>query len=138
MSFLTFLVHIHEKGGESMEEAPRYRVVRSDELKPSPRGTIAFEGEPDCSGVSMFLIDYQPGDGPGLHKHPYPETWVVRNGHARFTVGGQTVDAGTGDVVVAAEETRLTSSRMWVPADSTSFVFTPRRYSSKRIWNDDR
>jgi mannose-6-phosphate isomerase-like protein (cupin superfamily) len=89
-----------------MTERSLYRILRSEEQQRSSRGTITFEGEPYGSGVSMFLIDYQEvGDGPLLHKHPYPETWIVRAGTARFTVDEQMIEAKSGDVIVCAPET---------------------------------
>jgi mannose-6-phosphate isomerase-like protein (cupin superfamily) len=39
--------------------------------------------------------------GASLHVHPYPETWLVRAGQVRFTVGGQDVEATAGQIVVA-------------------------------------
>jgi mannose-6-phosphate isomerase-like protein (cupin superfamily) len=83
----------------------RYRVIRSGELEPSPRGTVTFEGKDYGSGVSLFLITSEPGVGPVLHKHPYPETWIVRNGNARFTADGQEIEAGPGDILVVVGET---------------------------------
>jgi len=65
-------------------------------------GTVRFEGGAYGAGVSFFLVNSQPGEGPELHRHPYSETWIVRSGRARFTVDGQTVDAGPGDIVVVA------------------------------------
>jgi mannose-6-phosphate isomerase-like protein (cupin superfamily) len=89
-----------------MSEESSYRIIRSGELERSPRGSLAFEGEPFGSDVSFFLIDYsRPEDGPDLHKHPYPETWIVRDGKARFTVNEQQLEAGSGDIVVCAAET---------------------------------
>jgi mannose-6-phosphate isomerase-like protein (cupin superfamily) len=89
-----------------MGERSRYRIIRSEEQERSPRGTVALEGEPHGSGVSMFIIDYhEVGDGPVLHKHPYPETWILRDGTALFTVDGQAIEANSGDVVVCAEDT---------------------------------
>lgn len=87
-----------------MMQESRYRVIRSGELQPSPKGTVTFEGKDFGSGVSMFLIDYEPGEGPDLHKHPYPETWIVRNGNARFTAGEQEIDGGSGDILVVQGE----------------------------------
>lgn len=81
-----------------------YRVIRSGELKPSPGGTITFEGEPYGSGVSMFLVNNEPGAGPDLHKHPYSETWVVRSGKARLTADGEDFEAGPGDMAVVGPE----------------------------------
>ena len=82
-----------------------HRVIRSDELPPSPGGTVTFEGEPYGSGVSFFHVNNEPGAGPDLHKHPYSETWIIRAGTARFTADGETVDAGPGDIVVVGVET---------------------------------
>jgi mannose-6-phosphate isomerase-like protein (cupin superfamily) len=82
-----------------------YRVIRSGELEPSPTGTVTFEGKLYGSGVSLFLIENEPGLGPDLHKHPYPETWIIRNGKARFTVDGQEIEGGAGDILVVQGET---------------------------------
>src|SRR6185503_19088733 len=35
--------------------------------------TAKYEGEPYGSNTSFFLVDTEPGQGPGLHLHPYPE-----------------------------------------------------------------
>ena len=84
-----------------MSATPAYSVIRSGELERSPRGTVAFEGEGYGSEVSMYLIQYHlVGNGPGLHKHPYAETWIVRDGNARFTVGEDVVHASSGDILV--------------------------------------
>ena len=84
----------------------RYRVIWAGELQPSPKGTVTFEGKDYGSGVSMFIINYhEVGEGPSLHKHPYPETWIVRGGRARFTAGDHELEAGTGDMLVVEAET---------------------------------
>ncbi|MEZ4702777.1 MAG: cupin domain-containing protein [Rhodothermales bacterium] len=80
-------------------------VIRSNALVPSPGGTILFEGGPHGANVSFFLVDNEPGAGPALHVHPYPETWIVREGRARFTVDGEVIEAGAGDIVVVEAET---------------------------------
>jgi mannose-6-phosphate isomerase-like protein (cupin superfamily) len=82
-----------------------YRVIRAGELARSPGGTVTFEGESYGSGVSFFLVDSAPGVGPGLHRHPYSETWIVRSGKARFAAAGEYVEAGPGDIVVVGPET---------------------------------
>lgn len=83
----------------------RYSHIPSGELTPSPGGTIRFEGRPYGADVSFFLVDSAPGTGPGLHRHPYSETWIVRCGRARFTVDGSELDAGAGDIVVVSANT---------------------------------
>jgi mannose-6-phosphate isomerase-like protein (cupin superfamily) len=82
-----------------------YRVIRSGELRPTPGGTVRFEGESYGSGVSFFLVNNQPGMGPDLHKHPYSETWIVRSGNARITADGQDMEVGPGDIIVVTPET---------------------------------
>ena len=77
-----------------------FHVIHAAELPPNANRTVEFEGEPYNAGISFFLIDNEPGQGPGLHRHPYPETWVVRRGHALFRAGEEEVEARPGDVVV--------------------------------------
>jgi mannose-6-phosphate isomerase-like protein (cupin superfamily) len=82
-----------------------YRAIRAGELQPSPGGTITFEGEPFGSAVSFFHVNNQPGEGPDLHRHPYPETWILRSGKARFTADGHELEAGPGDIMVVGADT---------------------------------
>ena len=82
-----------------------YTVIRSGELQPSPGGTVKFEGESYGSGVSFFLVNNEPGMGPGLHKHSYSETQIIRAGKGPFTADGQNLEAGPGDILVVGPET---------------------------------
>ena len=82
-----------------------YNVIRAGEIQRSPGGTLTFEGESYGSGVSFFLVHNEPGAGPDLHRHPYPETWVVRSGKARVTADGEELEAGPGDILVVGPET---------------------------------
>ena len=74
-----------------------------------PKGIIAdveFEGNQFGADVSFFLGDLEPGEGTGLHKHPYPETLILRSGQAAIVVDGQEILAGPGDIVVISPGTR--------------------------------
>jgi quercetin dioxygenase-like cupin family protein len=51
--------------------------------------------------ISLFMIDGRPGSGPGLHRHPYPELFVVHAGRAEFQVDGDRLQATAGELVVA-------------------------------------
>jgi mannose-6-phosphate isomerase-like protein (cupin superfamily) len=51
-------------------------------------------------GVSFFLTDAPPGTGPGLHRHPYAEVFVIQEGRVTFTVGDETVEATGGQIVI--------------------------------------
>lgn len=59
-----------------------------------------FVGADQGTGVSAFLFDGQPGSGPGPHRHPYDEIQFIQAGRARYTVNGETFEAGTGDILV--------------------------------------
>src|SRR5215212_11630198 len=51
-------------------------------------------------GVSFFVTDAAAGHGPSLHTHPYAEVFIVEEGRVAFTVGGATIEAEAGQVVV--------------------------------------
>lgn len=82
-----------------------FHVIRRDELPASPNRTVELEGEPYGAGISIILVDNEPGQGPGLHLHPYPETWVVRSGRALVAADGEEIEAGPGDFVVVRPQT---------------------------------
>lgn len=77
-----------------------YEVIRRTEPLPGASRTVRFEGHDHGSGVSFFVVDNDPGQGPRLHVHPYTETWVIREGEAEFTVGKDKTRAAAGDIVV--------------------------------------
>jgi mannose-6-phosphate isomerase-like protein (cupin superfamily) len=64
----------------------------------------SFEGAEHGSPVSVIVVDAAPGEGPSLHRHPYPETFVVQAGRGRFELDGRGVEAGAGDIVVVPAE----------------------------------
>ena len=66
---------------------------------------MQFEGEPYRAGISFFLVDNEPGEGPRLHLHPYPETWVVCSGRALVRAGEEEIEAAPGDIVVVEANT---------------------------------
>ena len=82
-----------------------YHVIRRNELPPSPNRTVEFQGERYAAGISFFLVDNEPGEGPSLHRHPYPETWIVRSGRVLVTAAEEEIEAGAGDVVVVEGDT---------------------------------
>jgi mannose-6-phosphate isomerase-like protein (cupin superfamily) len=51
--------------------------------------------------VSLFLVADGPGSGPALHRHPYPELFVVHAGEAEFQIDDAQVHADAGDILVA-------------------------------------
>ena len=49
----------------------------------------------------MILVHSRPGVGPKVHRHPYPEVFVVESGEATFRLGDEALVVGGGHVVVA-------------------------------------
>jgi quercetin dioxygenase-like cupin family protein len=64
-----------------------------------------FEGREHGSSVSFFIGTFDPGTGPGLHLHPYDETFIVEAGSATFTVDGETFELGAGQITVVPANT---------------------------------
>lgn len=49
----------------------------------------------------LIIFDGPPGSGPKLHRHPYPEIFVVQEGQATFTLGEATIEAAGGQILIA-------------------------------------
>jgi mannose-6-phosphate isomerase-like protein (cupin superfamily) len=49
---------------------------------------------------SIILVHAGPGAGPRLHRHPYPEVFVVESGEASFQLGDATMVVRGGQLVV--------------------------------------
>lgn len=50
--------------------------------------------------VAVYVNDHQPGETVEFHTHDEDHILVMRSGRMRWTVEGQTLDAGAGDVIV--------------------------------------
>ncbi len=75
------------------------------ELSDLPDGTD-FEGYRFGEVASSFIwVEMKPGVGPKLHDHPYAEIFIVIEGEATYTVGGETVVARAGHLLIAPPET---------------------------------
>lgn len=75
-------------------------LLRATDRAPSKSRTVRFEGAAYGTGISLFSVDNEPGQGPGLHVHPYPETWIVKSGRARIVAGDEAFDVGPNDIAV--------------------------------------
>jgi len=78
------------------EASPGYVVVERDQLADSELQGYQFGG----ANVCLVFIDLEPGEGPGLHRHPYEEIFIVLKGQVKFTVGSGTVEASAGKVLL--------------------------------------
>ena len=54
---------------------------------------------------SVILVHSKPGVGPKLHRHPYPEVFIVERGEATFQLGDETTVVHGGHVVLAPSGT---------------------------------
>ncbi|WP_400995039.1 cupin domain-containing protein [Agromyces sp. GXQ0307] len=72
-------------------------VVTAESLRIGTGRTRRFVGLDHGAGISYFFVDNEPGEGPGLHWHPYTETWVVLDGTAEITMGERRIIATAGD-----------------------------------------
>jgi len=84
---------------------PLFQILHKGDQIKGAIAEVEFEGARYGAGVSFFIGDLLPGRGPGMHRHPYAETCIVRAGKALMTVDGKEVIAGPGDIVVLAPGT---------------------------------
>jgi quercetin dioxygenase-like cupin family protein len=76
------------------------QVIRQDEL---PFSNIAREfvgadhGDVD---VCLILVEAPPGRGPGLHRHPYAELFLIHEGEGTFRAGDDERTGRAGDLIV--------------------------------------
>jgi quercetin dioxygenase-like cupin family protein len=75
-------------------------VMRFNEL-PSTKHAHEFVGaEHGAVPFSIILVHAPPGAGPRLHRHPYPEVFVVESGEARFQLGDDARVVRGGEIVI--------------------------------------
>ncbi len=77
-------------------DALTYRLSDTDTMK------FLFAG--DDSSPDVMDQTLAPGEGPPLHSHPWVTWDVVVEGHVRFVLGDETIDAGPGDGVFTPPE----------------------------------
>ena len=81
-----------------------YTVLHRDDL-PYDGNTYEFQGiEYPDTDVSFIWVDMPPGGRIRLHKHPYPEIFIIQEGTATFTVGSATLEAIAGQIVIVPAE----------------------------------
>ena len=99
-------VHVSARSAGSAEAIRSQPVlVRAfEELRWTPE-VVLYEGLQDGVETSVYVTAFEPGRGPRLHRHPYPEVFVVEEGRARFDVGGEQHEVGAGHFVVVGADT---------------------------------
>ena len=74
-------------------------IVPAADIRIGTGRSRRFVGADHNADVSYFFVENQPGQGPGLHWHPYSETWVVLEGTVQIRRGDEALTAITGDTV---------------------------------------
>ena len=87
-----------------MEES--YRHLRRSDCASSEGWNGRLEGRDVQSNVSFLFHEVDcAGKGPPLHKHPYDEICIVRQGKANVVVGESELEVSEGDILIVPAET---------------------------------
>ncbi len=81
-------------------ERPAGAVIDFDDLAHSKGAHRIVGAELGDIPFSVILVHTEPGSGPELHRHPYPEVFIVESGRATFQLGAESIVVEAGHVVV--------------------------------------
>lgn len=71
--------------------------------------STSWEGRDHGVGTSLIhLSTDEVGVGPPLHRHPYPEIIMIRQGQAEFTLGTETLTGRAGQTLIVPPQTAHT------------------------------
>ena len=76
-------------------------ITPFDELEPTEHSHEFVGAEHGDVPFSVILVHSQPGVGPKVHRHPYPEVFIVESGQATFRIGDRSMVVEGGNVVVS-------------------------------------
>ena len=76
-------------------------ITPFDELEPTDHSHEFVGAEHGDVPFSVILVHSQPGVGPKVHRHPYPEVFIVESGQATFQIGDQSMVVEGGNVVTS-------------------------------------
>ena len=110
-------------------------ILTFDELR-NPNNSVEFEGgDHGSTDVSFFVLDFEHGRGPSLHKHDYAEVCILLEGQATFHGPDGDVEVGAGHVVVVpAGEPHAFESSSDRPLRQVNIHVSPRLISQ---WLDE-
>ncbi|WP_240747014.1 cupin domain-containing protein [Microbacterium sp. K24] len=86
-----------ETGAMNSTEMLPEGIVAAADIRIGTGRSRRFVGAEHGAGVSYFYVENLPGEGPGMHWHPYPETWVILEGTAQIVIGDEVFLARAGD-----------------------------------------
>ena len=82
-------------------------IIERDQWEEAPD---VWRGELQCGpfGSNLCIIfNYleAAGGGPRLHKHPYSETFIIRQGRGLFKVGDREIVGEAGQILIVPADT---------------------------------
>lgn len=76
-------------------------ITPFEELEPTEHSHEFVGAEHGDVPFSVILVHSKPGVGPKVHRHPYPEVFIVESGQATFQIGDRSMVVESGNVVVS-------------------------------------
>src|SRR3712207_9315233 len=71
------------------------RVIPIEDVRYTPAVAVLECG--DDAPVSVYVTEFERGDGTPLHLHPYPEVFLVERNAALFTAAAAEITVTAGD-----------------------------------------
>jgi mannose-6-phosphate isomerase-like protein (cupin superfamily) len=88
-----------------LEAAPQIAKFDLADMKFSATAAL-FEGKGRAGiDISIFVVRTPPGKFVEMHVHPYSETFVLLEGHGRWTAGDVVSELGPDQMLVVPPET---------------------------------
>lgn len=82
-----------------------YHIIPKAEL-PHNGNAYLFQGKEHSDvPITFFWLATLPGGGPGLHRHPYQEVFVLQHGQVTFTVGNEQIEVHAETTVIVLANT---------------------------------
>ena len=88
-----------------MTTRPHVAVFDLEELRRGPTAWLFEGGQCAGVGISMFVVRTLPGRFVELHVHPYSETFLLLEGHGRWTAGDDVVELEPNQMLVVPPHT---------------------------------
>ena len=76
-------------------------ITPFDELEPTEHSHEFVGAEHGDVPFSAILVHSRAGVGPKVHRHPYPEVFIVESGQATFQIGDESIVIEGGNVVIS-------------------------------------
>lgn len=95
----------HSATPSTTPREPISLFIKRGDLPGSPEARRLVGVQHGGLPISLFLVDDRPGAGPLLHRHPYPELFIVHAGQADFEIDETRLTSRAGDILIAPATT---------------------------------